>query len=171
MGRDHDLIPQRTSAYAENLEIFSTMPSELGEEKWQEKSGQREEEPVEDLHILCLEWQKVFLPSGSYGHSREARLKLSSQYQTQQGWLPGQVHSKRSSPNQNHISTKDNCVVRKYHAFHTHFHKGSSQIHVHFQRDSLWTLITQRPSVTWQYCSDLLVTMKMPHRGKLRKIY
>ena len=63
------------SAYSENFEILSTAPSEPGE-KWQEKEGQREEETVEGLNLLYLEWQKVCLPPGSYGHNRE-KLGLS----------------------------------------------------------------------------------------------
>ena len=64
------------SAYSENFEILPPAPSEPGEDKWQEKEGQREEETVEGLNMLYLEWQKVCLPPGSYGHNRE-KLGLS----------------------------------------------------------------------------------------------
>lgn len=51
----------------------------------------------------------------------KARLMLSCQYQTQEGSLPGEVHSRRLSPNQRQISSKDNCVIRRHHALHTCF--------------------------------------------------
>lgn len=60
----------RISAYTKNLEIFSTIPIEAGEERCQEKAGQREEDTMEGLNILHLEWQKNVC---SLGHMDTAK--------------------------------------------------------------------------------------------------
>lgn len=151
------------------FEIFSTVPSEPGEEKWQEKSVQREEEPTEGLNILYIGAAKSMSSFRvMWTRKREARLTVSCCYRTQEGSLPGEVRSKRLSPNQNQTSSKDNCVVRRQHALHTHLPQRvipNTRVLPERQPLGLWHRGHQWLSSIVQ----MAVTTKKPQRGKLRK--
>lgn len=138
LRRDHDLISWRMLAYPENIEIFPTAPWEPGEEKWQEKAGQREEETMEVLNTLYLEWQKVCFPSGSYGHNRE-KLGLHCLASTRPRKADCQERRIQRSGVQTRAIFPTRTTMWWGHTMpFTHaFHKGSSQIHVNLQRASL----------------------------------
>lgn len=90
---------------------------------------------------------------------REARLKLSCQYKTQSGWLPGKAHSKLSL-NQSQIFS--NCVVRRHHALHTHSPERIIPNTHELPKSQPLDICHTEAISSYSVLSGLAVTMKKP---------
>lgn len=163
-------MPQRTSAYAENFWDFLQCAFRTRGRKVAREISTERGRTHGGPHILYLGVAKSMSSFRvMWTRKREATLKLSCRYQTQESSLLEEVHSKRLSLNQGQTSSKDNCVVRRQHALYTHLpQRVIPNTCVLPERQPLGLCHTEAIR-GWSVLSRLAGIIKEPQRGKLRK--